>query len=520
MTTLEAGSGTAAILDAAALARWRADPISFIEHTLRDPESRKSFVLSDAERQFLTLAFVLDDNGRLKFPELVFGAIKKSGKTTLAAIIMLTMVLLFGGRFAEGYCVANDLEQAVSRVFTMVRRICEASPLLRAIARITTDRVLFPALDASIIAIASDAASAAGGNPTITCFDELWGYTSERSRRLWDEMITSPARRISCRLTVSYAGFSGESLLLEELYKRGAALPEVAPSLHAGDGMLFAWHREPIAPWQTESWLAEMRRSLRPSAYARMICNEFVSAESAFVDLSAWDQCVMPDLVPMRESKQTHIWIGVDASVKRDSTALVACSYNKQAKCVRLVAHRVFTPTPDDPIDFEGTVAATILEWRDKFLLRKIYFDPFQMVAMAQRLQRAGGIKIEEFAQTVPNLTAATSNLYDLIQSRSIVLYPDAAMRLAISRAIMHESSRGWRLDKQKQQHKIDVVVALSMAALAAVRGQSESSYCSDLSWVSGPYGNGADVEAEAAARFLELRMQAHVARYAGNGRF
>ena len=35
--------------------------------------------------------------------------------------------------------------------------------------------------------------------------------------------------------------------------------------------MLFAWHREPIAPWQTESWLAEMRRSLRPNAYARMI---------------------------------------------------------------------------------------------------------------------------------------------------------------------------------------------------------------------------------------------------------
>ena len=77
-------------------------------------------------------------------------------------------------------------------------------------------------------------------------------------------MITSPARKISCRLTVSYAGFTGESVLLEELYKRGMALPEVGPSLHAGDGMLFAWHREPIAPWQTEAWLAEMRRSLRP----------------------------------------------------------------------------------------------------------------------------------------------------------------------------------------------------------------------------------------------------------------
>jgi phage terminase large subunit-like protein len=71
---------------------------------------------------------------------------KKSGKTTLAALVMITIILLYGGRFAEGYCVANDLEQAVSRVFTMVCRIVEASPLLRAIARITSEsRLLSPA---------------------------------------------------------------------------------------------------------------------------------------------------------------------------------------------------------------------------------------------------------------------------------------------------------------------------------------------------------------------------------------
>ena len=49
---------------------------------------------------------------------------------------------------------------------------------------------------------------------------------------------------------------------------------------------------------------------------------------------------------------------------------------------------------------------------------------------------------IEEYPQTVPNLTAATQNMFDLIQSRSLVLYPDAAMRLAVSRAIIVESHR------------------------------------------------------------------------------
>jgi phage terminase large subunit-like protein len=495
-------------LNVAALMQWQREPLAFIETVLCDPETRKPFVLSDAERRFLALAFTLDGNGRLKFPELVFGAIKKSGKTTLAAIIMITMVLLYGGRFAEGYCVANDYEQAVSRVFTMVRRIVEASPLLRAIARITNDRVLFPALDASIIAIASDAASAAGGNPTITCFDELWGYVSERSRRLWDEMITSPARKISCRLTVSYAGFSGESLLLEELYKRGAALPEVGPSLHAGDGMLFAWHREPIASWQTESWLQEMRRALRASAFQRMICNEFVRSESQFVDLAAWDQCVLPTLTPLREDKRLHVWAGVDASVKRDSTALVLCAYDKKSKCVRLIARKVFTPTPGDPIDFEQTVEQTILEWREHFLLRKTYFDPFQLVSVMQRLQRAG-VRVEEYPQTVPNLTAATSNLFDLIQSRSIVHYPDAPMR---SRSAGR--SCGWRLDKLKQSHKIDVVVALSLAAFAAVKGQGESTYVSDLSWVGTPEID----DPAAAADYQNQRLWEHIRRYGSSG--
>ena len=131
-------------------------------------------------------------------------------------------------------------------------------------------------------------------------------------------MITSPARKISSRLTVTYAGFEGESVLLEEMYKRGSVLPEVAPSLRAGDGMLFAWHHEPIAPWQTEAWLAEMRRSLRPNAYLRMIENRFVGSESSFIDLPSWDACVDPAAKPVLADRLMSVWVGVDASVKHD----------------------------------------------------------------------------------------------------------------------------------------------------------------------------------------------------------
>ena len=472
------------VLDSTTLSRWKNDPITFVEEVLCDPETSKPFVLLDAERIFMRHAFTLDDDGRLMFPELVYGAPKKSGKTTLAGLVTLTMLLLRAeNRFNEAYCVANDYEQAQSRTFTMIKRIVAVSPLLKGEAKVTADRIVFPAFDASIVAIASDAASSAGANPCISAFDELWGFTSERATRLWDEMITSPARKISCRLTTTYAGYSGESTLLEALCKRGSALPEVGPSLRAGDGMLYFWSHVPVAPWQDDRWVAEMKRSLRPAAFQRMILNEFVSPENKFIDLSAWDACVQPSLAPVLRDQSLAVWIGVDASVKRDATALVAVTFDRGAKCVRLVAHRVFTPTPGDPINFEETIAKTLREWNARYRVRQILFDPYQMAAVAQQMARER-LPIEEYPQTLPNLTACTSNLFDLLSARQLVLYPDAQMRLAISHEIITESSRGWKLDKLKQAHKIDVVVALSMAALAAVRDGGKSRYDTSLQWV------------------------------------
>src|SRR5262249_8464747 len=154
-----------------------------------------------------------------------------------------------------------------------VKRIVQCSPLLRAETRITSDTITFPVISAAICAIASDYAGAAGGNQVISCFDELWAFTSERAHRLWDEMVPPPTRKIACRLTPTYAGFAPESTLLEALYKRGCALPLVGPDLYAGDGLLMFWTHEPIAPWQDQQWIEQMRRSLRPNQFLRMIEN-------------------------------------------------------------------------------------------------------------------------------------------------------------------------------------------------------------------------------------------------------
>jgi phage terminase large subunit-like protein len=181
-----------------------------------------------------------------------------------------------------------------------------------------------------------------------------------------------------------------------------------------------------------------------------------------------FDACVDPAMRLVVADRRLPVWIGVDASVKRDSTAIVCTTWDERAKCVRLVWHRIFQPSPHDPLDFEATIEHTLTELNDKFDVKEIRFDPYQLVAVAQRL-KGQHLPMIEFAQSVANLTESSTNLYELIKGRNLELYAEADIRLAVSRAVALETSRGWRIAKEKVSHKIDVVVALAMAALGAV---------------------------------------------------
>ena len=236
------------------------------------------------------------------------------------------------------------------------------------------------------------------------------------------------------------------------------------------------WTHAAQAPWQTPQWVEQMRGQLRPNAFLRMIENRFVSSESTFVESEWFDRCVDPQATPILNNNSLPVFVGVDASVKKDLTAIVAVCWDRIAQKVRLVFHRIFQPTASAPLDFEATVERTVRELRGRFSVRGVYFDPYQMASVSQRLQ-ASGVPMREFPQTVANLTAMGSNLYELIKGGNIVVYPDADIRLAINRAIAKETPRGWKITKEKSSHKIDVVVALAMAALHAVeQGQQQLS--------------------------------------------
>ncbi|MCL6448266.1 MAG: hypothetical protein K6U04_08965 [Armatimonadetes bacterium] len=447
---------------------WRRNIVAWAESQFILPETGRPIKLEPHQKKILRLAFTPDEGGRLPYETVIYSAPKKSGKTTIAALITLWYALT-QGRFNEIYMLANDEEQAKSRAFQDVARAVEANPLLAASAKVTQNRIEF-STGTFIAALASEYAGAAGSRHGLTVWDELWAYTSERSRRLWDEMTPIPTRKNSIRLVVTYAGFEGESELLWDLYKQGLAGERIDEDLpiYVNGRLFMYWDHRPRMPWQTPEYYAEQRKSLRTNAYLRLHENRWVSGESAFVDMDWWDTCVDPTWRPLVADQNLPVYLGIDASVKRDSAAVVACAWDSHLKKVRLVFHRVFQPSPQDPLDLEDTLEATVLELKNRFSIREARYDPYQFHRSATTLTKAG-VNMVEFPQSTPNLTAASQNLYELIKGGNLIAYPDDGLRLAVQRAVALETPRGWKITKEKSSHKIDVVIALAQAALGAV---------------------------------------------------
>jgi phage terminase large subunit-like protein len=228
-----------------------------------------------------------------------------------------------------------------------------------------------------------------------------------------------------------------------------------------------------MSTWpEGRSYLDQQRLRLPDNIFRRLHLNLPATA-SSFIDMARWDACVDEDWREVLHDKSLRVYAGADAGHKHDSSAVAAVYYDEDEKRVKLVFHRIFVPQRNKPLDFDSSIGETLRVLKKRYNLVQCLFDPWQMQALAQQLTREK-IPIEEFNQTPGNLTAASQNLFDLINGRNLVLYPDRDLRLAASRAIATEMPRGWKIDKSKQSHRIDCIVALAMACHAAVEGQGK----------------------------------------------
>jgi len=379
--------------------------------------------------------------------------------------------------------LANDLEQTLARVFKTMEGIIQHNPELQREAEVQS-RTIYLANGTTVTAISGDYAGAVGSNHGFVSYDELWGYTSESSTRLWEDLTPVPTRKNSIRFISTYAGFEGESGLLWDLYKQvvskdehpegqGERLHPDLPIYANREARIFAyWDHEPRMPWQTESYYASQKKTLRPGTYLRLHRNQWATAEEIFITPEMWDPCVNQVHHPTIISREA-LYVGIDVGIKHDNAARVAVRWDNAGEKLILVSHRIWKPTPGRPLDLENTVEEDLRELNEQNDVVEIFADPYQMHRSITTLQ-AAGVPIKEYAQTQANCTLMGQTLFDLLTGLNLEVYPADELRQQALSTVAVENPRGWRIAKEKASKKIDAIVALAMACVAAMEHPGE----------------------------------------------
>lgn len=447
--------------------RYARDPAAFADDLVRLNEKGKPWRLSAYQRRVLALAFRWSAAGALLMRLLLWSEVKKSGKTFIAAFLGLWWA--FTNPTTEIIVAANDLEQSVGRVFKTMVALLKHNPELGASATIRAAEIQV-SNGTVITAISSDYRGAAGSRHSLVIFDELWGFTLERAERLFEELTPPPTEPNAWVLVATTAGFVGESMLLERLYQRGLGGERLDDELelYRADDLVMFWSHTPRQEWQTPAYYAEQARSLRPLTFARLHRNEWGSAESALITPELWDGCTETTWGPADPDPALPAWKAVDLGFKSDGSAVVEITVDPDTGQIVLVRHRIWTPKPGAPLDSAAIVEAYLRATAEDFHTQTIYFDPWQGYGLIRRLQDAG-LPAREFPQTEGNTARAGETLYNLLRSRRLVLYPDAELRAQAMNAVGIEGSRGVRIAKASASRKVDAIVALAMACVAAV---------------------------------------------------
>jgi len=126
-----------------------------------------------------------------------------------------------------------------------------------------------------------------------------------------------------------------------------------------------------------------------------------------------------------------------------------------------------------DKLVKKNTVEEDLRELNEQNNVVEIFADPDQMHRSITTRQ-AAGVPIKEYAQTQANCTLMGQTLFDLLTGLNLEVYPADELRQQALSTVAVENPRGWRIAKEKASKKIDAIVALAMACVAAMAHRGE----------------------------------------------
>lgn len=449
------------------------DPVRWIQTHFYIPETKKPMELHESQIIPLREALSVDENGLMKYSTVVWGSIKKSAKSSIAAAVVLWM--MWQDEWRSGKIVASDLKQAQSRVFSYAKRAIRLHPEWRNLCRVTQTRIYFPN-NSMVEAIPMDPEGEAGGNDDIVSYTEIWSWKSDKAQRMWTESTLSPTKfGKSVRWLDTYAGMTGESLVLEPLYKKAVKGSETNPDqiinkeleMYAiRDSRLFVlWNTRPRLPYQTAAYYNQERTSLTASEFSRVHENAWVSSEDAFTTPILWDACRATE-GPDWTNDDPMILVA-DAGVTNDNFGLLGISGDNDGYFYTRYVRR-WLPPKDGRIDF-NEVEQEIRRLCEEYNIIELAVDEYQLAQMSETLERDLIVNVHRFPQGKQR-EIADKRLQDAIRDRKVRHRGEPHLREHVLNANSKtQGENKIRIVKRSQELKIDLCVCLAMAVDRAV---------------------------------------------------
>ena len=224
--------------------------------------------------------------------------------------------------------------------------------------------------------------------------------------------------------------------------------------------------------------------------------NEWVNADTAWMDMRAWERGTEPAL-DIETFAGRPCWIGLDLASKTDIAALVVLFSHPEIDGGFAVFGRYFLPeetalasgnsqyegwmrsgrltaTPGNVIDF-GWVEAELLGLASRFAVEGVAFDPFQATQLSTRML-AEGLPMIEVRPTVLNFSEPMKILEALVLQGKLRHDGDPVLAWMASNVVAHlDAKDNIYPRKERPEQKIDGIVALIMALARALLPQAST---------------------------------------------
>jgi len=392
-----------------------------------------------------------------------------SKSTDIAGVCMTAMLTtLPAGSQLDVY--AADRDQA-RLVVDWARGIVARTPALA--AALTIDNYKVTARNGSVLEVlAADAASAYGRKPVIAVLDEFcqWPNTTN-ARGVWTAVASSmgkvPGAKLLCASTSGDPGHWTHKIYKTALKSKRWSVQDVPGPL----------------PWVDPEYLAEQRAIFPESVYRRLHLNEWCAPEDRLTNIDDVQACVSHTGILEPQPDRRYV-IGVDLGITNDRTVAAVMHAERLVGddghnvVQRLVLDRleVWTPSRVNPVDL--TVVEEWIALASRQYRAHVVIDPYQAVAMTQRL-RSKGVGIDEFTFSQQSVGRLAMALHTTIRDHRLAIPDDAELIDELVNVRLRETSPNvYRLDHDPDRHD-DRAIAMSLAVLhlTADAGGSFSDY-------------------------------------------